>query len=51
MYIYNKVMTQAIICSICKKHYDSFHNEKPKVIIKPAKIVKRREEVEKNNNH
>ena len=40
-------MTQAMICSSCKKHYGSVHNVKPKVIIKPAKIVKRREEVEK----
>ena len=50
MYTYNKIMTQARIRRSCKKH-DSAHNEKTKVIIKPAKIAERREEVEKHNNH
>ena len=43
MYIYNKVMTQLMICSSCKKHYDSMYNEKQEVIIKHVMIVGARE--------
>jgi len=47
MYIYSKIMTQAMVNSSCKKWYNSVHNEKPKVDLKHAKIVERREEVKK----
>ena len=48
--IYNKIMTQLMICSSCNKHYDSVINEKPK-LIKHVLIVIMLESKEAVGNH
>ena len=46
-----EIMTLPMVCSSCKKHYDSVYNETPKIIIKHVMIVEGGNVVEKNNNH
>ena len=45
------MLTQPMICSGCKKHYDSIYNEKARNYYKTYDDCRKKKGCRKNNNH